>query len=231
MQKVVIGSALFLGGLAAGFFIGVKFTKKKLMEDYYAMESDIRHMYAAKIKEMKEEKDAIENTTVDNDNTNDIPTEIKNVVNNPDLKEAAAKILQKEASSIITAERYSSDPDCGGPTDEDEDDEDEDKEPILEKISRSESRDMNIPYVISPGEFGENDYEEIELIYWADGILSEDRDIIEDTDSVVGPDALHSFGQYEDGDVVYVRNDARRCDYAILRDYRNFTSLPRNQRR
>lgn len=229
MQKVVIGSALFLSGLTIGFFVGVKFTKKKLMEDYYAMESDIRHMYTAKIKEMKEEKDAIANTTVDNDNTNVISTENKNVVNNPDLKEAATKILQREASSIIAAERYSSDPDCGGPTDEDDDDEDD--EPILEKISRSESRDMNIPYVISPGEFGENDYEEIELIYWADGILSEDRDIIEDTDSVVGPDALHSFGQYEDGDVVYVRNDARRCDYAILRDYRNFTSLPRNQRR
>ena len=228
MQKAVIGGLIFLGSagcFVGGFFVGVSYAKKKLMTEYEARESEIRHIYANHLKEKRKEE-ATENVKID-DNilVNDKPSvkEIvkeSNIVANPEIKELAKQIMKDEG--------YSSDPDRG-PTDEDEDEEEE-PEPILEKISRQQQKDMAISYVISPAEFGEEDYEEIELIYWADGILSEDREIIEDTEYVVGPDALRSFGQYEDGDVVYVRNDERRCDYAIIRDYRNFTSLPKNRR-
>ena len=138
---------------------------------------------------------------------------------NPDLKTIAKEIMKEEG--------YSSDPDRG-PTDEE--DEDEEPEPILERLSKNEQRNMEISYVIPPAECGECDYEVIELTYYADGVLADGRDIIDDPEDLVGPKALSSFGEYEE-DTVYVRNDARRCDYCIIKDFRNFTSLPGNRRR
>ena len=87
----------------------------------------------------------------------------------------------------------------------------------------SESMTNNRPYVISPDEFGENDdYETVSLTYYADGILTDDRDdVVEEVDDIVGIDSLSHFGEYED-DSVFVRNDELKCDYEILMDYRNY---------
>lgn len=78
---------------------------------------------------------------------------------------------------------------------------------------------MNRPYVISPDEFGdEEDYIQVDLTYYADGIVAdEDNEIVEDIDEIIGFDSLNHFGEYED-DAVYVRNDARRAEYAVVRD-------------
>ncbi len=74
------------------------------------------------------------------------------------------------------------------------------------------------PYVIPPYEFGELDkYAQISLTYYADGVLAdEDGEEIDNIEEIVG-DALSHFGEYEE-DSVYVRNDAKRCDYEILKD-------------
>jgi hypothetical protein len=238
MNKVLINGLIFVSGCALGFAAGIKITKARMLAEQEERETEMRRIYAAKIMKVnKEQEDApveskaapVPAMTVEANNLKKIATEAR--INNPDLKETAKKLLEKEANKIISREGYSSDPDRGplDEDDEDEDDEDDEPEPILEKISRGE--DLKPPYIITPSEFGEEDYEEIELTYWADNVLSEDRDIIEDPDDVVGTEALHSFGQYEDGDVVYVRDDRKRIDYAILRDYRNYYSLPKNQRR
>lgn len=81
-----------------------------------------------------------------------------------------------------------------------------------------EEKEMR-PYVISPDEYGENEeYERISLTYYSNNILTDENDdIIEDVDETVGIDSLTHFGEYED-DSVFVRNDARRCDYEILLD-------------
>ena len=87
--------------------------------------------------------------------------------------------------------------------------------------------DEERPHVISPEEFGEIDeYDKISLTYYADGYLVEGDPamggtIIDNVDEVVGPDALDSFGEYED-DAVYVRNDAHQTDYEILLSEMNF---------
>lgn len=75
----------------------------------------------------------------------------------------------------------------------------------------------DIPYVIAPYEFGELDgYAKISLTYFADDILAdEDGEEVDNVEEIVG-DALSHFGEYED-DSVYVRNDAKRCDYEILK--------------
>ena len=79
------------------------------------------------------------------------------------------------------------------------------------------------PYVITPEEFGEfDDYERISLTYYADDKLAyEDDELVDDVDELVGEDSLSQFGVYED-DSVFVRNDAKKCDYEILLDQRNY---------
>jgi len=82
---------------------------------------------------------------------------------------------------------------------------------------------MEKPYVIPPEEFDEIDgYMTCTLYCYEDGVITDVEDnIIEDADEIVGKDVATHFGEYED-DSVFVRNDARRCDYEILRDYDNY---------
>lgn len=82
------------------------------------------------------------------------------------------------------------------------------------------------PYVIQPSYFGEfDDYEKISLTYTADGVLLDDmNEIVDDIEETVGEDSLEHFGEYED-DSVYVRNDAKKCDYEILLDQRNYQEI------
>lgn len=85
------------------------------------------------------------------------------------------------------------------------------------------------PYVISPDEFGEIEgYTKISLTYFADGVVAdEDDEPLDDPDDIIG-DALDHFGEYEE-DSVFIRNDARRCDYEILKDNRKFYEARRNR--
>lgn len=94
-------------------------------------------------------------------------------------------------------------------------------------MTEEEQKDVtNRPYVIPPSDFGEfDDYEKISLTYTADRVLLDDmNEIVEDVDESVGEDSLEHFGEYED-DSVYVRNDAKKCDYEILIDQRNYQEI------
>ena len=96
------------------------------------------------------------------------------------------------------------------------------------KMGQSNVKKNCSPHVITPEEFGElYDYEKVSLIYYADGVLTdEDDNIVDDVDGIVGIDSLNMFGQYEE-DSVYVRNDERRCDYEILMDERKYHQVKR----
>lgn len=84
---------------------------------------------------------------------------------------------------------------------------------------------MSRPCTISPDEYGDQNYDEQSLIYFADGVLTDDyHNIIEDVDDMVGVDSLTKFGEYE-ADTVFVRNDEDECDYEICRDERNFHDI------
>lgn len=86
--------------------------------------------------------------------------------------------------------------------------------------------DMKKPYVISPDEFGEIDnYEEISMTYYSDGVLADDNDnIVNDVEDIIGTESLTHFGEYED-DSVFVRNDCLKCDYEILLDSRKYSDV------
>lgn len=82
-----------------------------------------------------------------------------------------------------------------------------------------------VPYVISPDEFGDlEDYTKVSLTYFADGVLADEcGEIVDDVEEIIG-DGLDHFGEYED-DSVFVRSDAKRCDYEILKDLRDFSDF------
>lgn len=81
------------------------------------------------------------------------------------------------------------------------------------------------PYVISPEEFGDCDYETVSLVFYADGVLADDYDeVVTDIGSTVGIGSLQTFGQYED-DSVFVRNDRLKTDYEILKDLRKYSDV------
>ena len=94
------------------------------------------------------------------------------------------------------------------------------KEGGADNMPSSEPRE---PYTIEPIEFGELDgYKTFELTYYEDGILEdEDYEIVRNPEEILGPDALGSFGEYED-DSVFVRNERLRADFQILKDYRTY---------
>lgn len=98
---------------------------------------------------------------------------------------------------------------------EDEDDYVVETEPQEESIA---------PYVISPEEFGEFGNKTVSLMYYADGILADDDDVIvSDPENVIG-DALSHFGEYED-DAVHVRDENTETDYEILLSEKTFDEI------
>ena len=82
------------------------------------------------------------------------------------------------------------------------------------------------PYIISPDEFGENDdYMQHSLIYYADGVLCDDSDHrLDDDDPIVLMHPENHFGEYEE-DSVFIRCDARKADYEILRSLKTYEEL------
>lgn len=96
------------------------------------------------------------------------------------------------------------------------------KQPEPPKVVTPEDK----PYVIPPDEFGEIElYGKVSLMYYADGILADDIDRrVDNIDDTVGADFADHFGEYED-DSVYIRNDARKCDYEILRSLKTYKEV------
>ena len=89
---------------------------------------------------------------------------------------------------------------------------------------------VQIPEVITPGEFGEYGYPTVSLTYYADGVVVDEYDDVIDPaelEGMIGTDFASHFGEYED-DSVFVRNDRLETDYEILRDYRKWSEVPKN---
>lgn len=82
------------------------------------------------------------------------------------------------------------------------------------------------PYIISPDEFGEfEDYETITLKYYDDAVLADENyQTIDDYYETFDIDICEHFGEYEE-DSVYLRDDARKCDYEILRVLENYSDI------
>ena len=84
-----------------------------------------------------------------------------------------------------------------------------------EPVEEKEVNANPISYIL-PSEFGDEDaYEQIELTYYADGILAdEEGDLVQDIDLTVGNEFDEHFGEY-DGAMVYIKNDVMKAYYMI----------------
>ena len=98
----------------------------------------------------------------------------------------------------------------------------------IEPVSEEGDESMDEPYVITPEQFSELDYEGYAtetLTLYADGVLTDYLDnVIENVDDVVGEDSLNHFGEYEE-DTVFVRNDHLMTGYEIQRDNRTYAEV------
>lgn len=196
MNNKLINIAMFAAGATIGSVVTWKLIKTKYEQITQEEIDSMREYYEDKYEGESE----AENTA--NLDSESVVEGVKalakqTVPDNPDLMEYAAKIAKEHGYTYYSNAE-----------------EREDKEEMV-----------NEPYVISPDEFGETDYETITLTLYADGVLADDMDnVIEDPDFMVGDDIESHFGEYED-DTVFVRNDDQRTDYEICRDERNFSDV------
>ena len=199
MKNLLIFAAGIGIGSAATYFI----VKDKIRKEYEEEYAQTRAFYTDKVNELEKAK----NNVIPNENPDaEVVEEIDIQRNGPKERRLVNPSLKDVAAQIITEEKYTAEP----------------KKDVRKKL--------DLPYVISPDEFGDLDYECIDLTYYEDDILADDEDeIIDDVLETVGPEALDAFGR-EDGEeefVVHVRNDARKCDYEITRDFRNYDDVIR----
>lgn len=99
---------------------------------------------------------------------------------------------------------------------------------IQEEIAEVEDQEdiPDGPKVISPDEYGELlHYKQISLTYYEDKVLVDELgEPVINIEEIIGPDALNTFGTYEE-DAVHVRNDRLRCEYEIIKDPRLYAGV------
>lgn len=183
-----MNKVVVLASFAVGATIGSAAT-------WYYMKKRYSQLAEEAIEEIKEEfRKEIKNLK-----------ESRGVVANKNVKESSNNDINDDANCEKTNYSQYSD----NVKKESDDDYEEEEEEMID----------DLPYVIPPDEFGlYQDYEQISLTYYADGVLTDENDIeVENPDELVGDDFADHFGEYED-DSVFVRNDKTRCEYEILAD-------------
>ena len=141
-----------------------------------------------------------------------------------EVKETVEKVINKfkepkeTVEDIVTAEGYSI---------EDEEETEEDDESNY-TVDVDPGVEVIVPYVITPGQFGEyNEYGTKTLTYYADNVLTDEIDnpiTSDEMETMIGPDALDHFGEYED-DSVYIRDEMNEMDYEILKSEKTFSEI------
>lgn len=190
-----IGFVTFAVGAALGSFVTWQYVKKKYEKLAQEEIEEVREYYNDKYvgpeqgeNIVAEVEDTVARTTA----------AVMANKDKPSVAEYAAKIAKEGYTNYSNNAKHA------------------DPEPKDHLTPPSVPDPIDKPYVISPDEFGEfEDYSQISLTYFADGVVADDDDeILDNWEEIIG-DALDHFGEYED-DAVHVRNDARRCDYEIL---------------
>lgn len=81
------------------------------------------------------------------------------------------------------------------------------------------------PYLISQDDFGNCDYECISMTLYSDGVLTDDGDYtVDNIEDIVGETNLDALND-RSTDIIWIRNDERRCDYEIAYDTRAYMEV------
>ena len=153
----------------------------------------------------------------------------KSRITKDEVKETVEKVINKfkepkeTVENIVTSEGYYT---------EDEEETEEDDESNY-TVDVDPGVEVIVPYVITPEQFGEYDeYGTKTLTYYADNVLTDEIDSPITSDemiTMIGPDALDHFGEYED-DSVYIRDEMNEMDYEILKSEKMFSEIPKRGR-
>lgn len=202
----VVGT--LLGSATTYFVVKKKFeTEKeneiKEMREYYTKREEIISEHADKeVDILKQEietmrQDAEEQTSVDEEELE----EYRNIVSQYNHPEYADALVRKRKLQMADAKKA------------EEDMTEERQEPF---------------YIIKPDEFGTiDDYELVNLTWYADGILADEFDNIIGEDEIeerIGYEALVEVGKYLPN-FIHVRNDDLEIDYEIGEDPRNYCDI------
>ena len=88
--------------------------------------------------------------------------------------------------------------------------------------------DVEGAYYITEDEFGtEFDYDNNSFTCYADGIVTDETDEIIEPGEYLPEDFMDRF---EDEDVLYLRDDEKKCDYEVVKDLRLYSEVPRPKR-
>ena len=196
MNNTILCAALaFIGGAAAGGFVGYKFAEKKFSDLADEEIKSVKEHFTVPIEVKKKVK-----KKPGEENPEDAS---KKALNKPGLVEYTKRL--KEATYV----NYS--------------DKEEEKKSGRYPWESSDKFSKDGPYVVSPNEYGdEDDYDQSDLILYADGILADrDDNIIDNVDEVLGKGTLEHMGEYEE-DALHVCNPVKKIYYEILADLRIF---------
>ena len=204
MNKVMITSlALFAAGAIIGSAVTWKVVKTKYEEIANEEIESVKEVYSRRYTDNSIQDESVEDILEDDEDEDEDDEDKYIEIEDPSyLRDDYVEEQKLKQKEIISIERYNN--------------------------KEEENMDYNVPQVIRPEEFGENEeYDTVSLTYYADDILTDESDIPiqeEDIDDMIGYESLTTFGRYED-DSVFVRNDEYETYYEILLDTRNFADL------
>ena len=221
-MKTVIFSVTFgIIGFGCGYFASNKINKKKYIKkadlEVESVKKSLTEYYEEKISELA----SVNKETESNEDATAKKTTKKAGKNN---KEKQTKPKQ-EKNNLIDSDSI----------DYDKLKEARDPEKYIHNVRKYDGKEGTLdtevieevkykePYVITPDEYADGDYDTQTLYYFADGVVADDNfNVLKDVKGYIGDKALKQFGLYEE-DVVYVRNDKYKIDYEILLDEREYS--------
>jgi len=217
LVKIIVSAAI--SSVTSGL-IGYKVAQKKYYKQADKEVKELTAYYEQKISQIKE---------ANNVSKSEGPTEPAPVAETKSKKGRKPKLPVEEVSSIQaptsnTQKRYKDYTKTYKSESMEEVSKDPHKRRDLVAEEKTEHEEIEI---IAPDEFGDKlyGYYTDALYYYQDGVLADEMDNpIYDVEDRVGPDALRSFGRYED-DRVCVRNHKLQQDYEIYLSLKDFKDI------
>lgn len=216
-MKGLYGILIFLAGVATGAAASWKILKDNYEEQYEIDIASIKESYKKKYEKdiSNDQKEPLHDKTVKKYSREDRKnnrTEYSSIA-----KKYAAETEKIDYSSVKPLNDVLEDM-------------------IEEDIARDDIEQTK-PYAIRPNEFGNSDMHDIqELQYYEPdaenprGVLTDGWDPLTDEEiaAAVGSDYYTHFGEYEDSRVI-IRNDERRMEYEIVKEYETYNEHLANE--
>jgi len=217
MKTFIISLVSLTAGATAGYFVGRTIYKKKYRKiadkEVESVKTSLQKYYDEKVEKLKESN---KKPIVGADGA-DTDTVVKKKTSKKKVAEKKEDLIDKDSINYDKLKEKQ-----------------EDISKYLNKsanykqaneVKEETPSNYNEPYVITPEEYADSDYDVQTLNYYADGVLADDQyNVIKDIKNTVGDKTLDKFGLYLE-DVLYVRNERYRIDYEILLDEREFKKV------